>query len=100
MDKVMFCLPYDTMDIVKDIIQWRESCEWVDSSGRSGGHPASLSVTLADVIEHISDQLKEEMEVQGADMDFWGWVITDEKGNRLSQLDETPLTDALGNFIT
>ena len=99
MNKVMFCLPYDTADIVKDIIQWRESCEWVDSSGHSGGHPKNYMVTIADVIEFISDQLNEEMEVQGANMDFWGWVITDEKGNRLNADDETALADAQGYFV-
>lgn len=99
MNKIMFSLPYDAMDVVKEIIEGRESSEWVDSSGLTGGHPKNYTVTIADVIEFISDQLNEEMEVQGADMDFWGWVVTDENGNYLYQDDETPLTDAHGNFV-
>lgn len=100
MDKIVFGLQYDVYDIVKDIVQGRESSVWVDSHGRTGGHPDTYRVTIADVIEFISEQLQEEMEVQGADMDFWGWVISDEKGNAIRQDDSTPLTDDEGNIIT
>ena len=99
MNKIVFGLHYDPYEIAKQIIEWRESCEWVDSSGHSGGHPKNYMVTIADVIEFINDQLAEEMEVQGADMDFWHFMITDEAGNALSVIDETALTDAHGNFV-
>ena len=101
MNKIVFGLHYDLYDVVKDIIHDRESCEWVDSHGRTGGHPDTYVVTIGDVIERIEGQLREEMEaISSWDKEYWNFTITDETGVPIDpSKDNIRLTNSEGEFL-
>jgi len=74
-------ISYTVADIVREIVQERESSVWVDSEGRTGGTPATLEVTLEEVLDRISENAKYDLACSWGHTDDLSEVIfTDDNG--------------------
>ncbi len=77
-------ITYTVADIVKDIVEARQSSEWVNSSGETGGHASSLEVTLEEVIEWVEEYAKDDFACGwGHTADLVGVIFTDDNGTPL-----------------
>lgn len=101
MKKIVVSMEFDVNDMVQEIIEWRESCEWVNSHGETGGHPRSLSVTINDVLEQIVEYIVENTEAWDETTAVVAgrgrFMFRDEHGNSLNT--DLTLTDNLGNVL-
>lgn len=61
---------YTVRDVVRTIVEERESAEWVNKTGEIGGSALTLEVTLSDVMERICEWASDDLAC--------GWGHTDD----------------------
>ena len=77
-------ITYTVADIVSNILEERQSSQWVNSAGQKGGESRDLEITLGEVLERIEEYTKDDFSCGwGHEADTDDLIFTDENGEEL-----------------